>query len=170
MFILNLALGIALLFLGRKMFWLFVGGFGFLAASTLASRFLHAQAEWLVILLALGAGVVGALLAIFLQRLAIGLGGFLAGGYLVVAAMELIHFDAGGWTWLAFILGGVIGALLITGLFDWTLIFLSTFAGASLIIRALNLEFLYSALILVAASIIGVLVQSRLRKQEKDSS
>jgi hypothetical protein len=69
--VLQIVAGIGLLVLGRKLFWLFVSGIGFVAALALASRFLGGMPEWLQILLAVGVGLVGALVAIFLQKAAI---------------------------------------------------------------------------------------------------
>ena len=55
--------GIALLVLGRKLFWLFVGVVGFVAGAALATQLFEIQPDWLVIVFALGAGLLGALLA-----------------------------------------------------------------------------------------------------------
>jgi hypothetical protein len=167
MILINLTLGAALLFLGRKLFWLFVGGVGFVVAATMASRFLHLQSEWLVIFIGLVAGLVGTIIAIFLQRLAIFLGGFLAGGYLLLALMSLVNVDTTGLTWLVFIIGGVVGALLMATLFDWSLILLSSLSGATLIVRALGMDFMLSALLFVAAVTAGIIVQAMLLHREK---
>ncbi len=82
--ILNLLVGILLLFLGRRIFWLFVGGVGFVAAIDLVSRLAMPWPTWLTLVVALAAGLVGALLAILLQEVAVGIAGFLAGGYIVL--------------------------------------------------------------------------------------
>ncbi len=60
--------GAALLILGRKLFWVFVGAIGFVLGMDIASRFLQGRPDWLILIVALGAGVLGALLALFLQR------------------------------------------------------------------------------------------------------
>ena len=48
------------------------------------SDLLHVQPEWLALVIAMAAGVLGALVATFVQKLAIGLAGFLAGAFLIV--------------------------------------------------------------------------------------
>lgn len=59
--------GIALLTLGRKLFWLFVGLIGFEAGTQFAGRMFVAMPEWMTLLIAIAVGLLGAILAIFLQ-------------------------------------------------------------------------------------------------------
>jgi len=80
--VINLILGVALLVAGRKLFWLFVGAAGFVTGIQLATWFWQGP-ELLAIVIGLVVGVIFALLAIFLQGVAIGIAGFLAGGYIL---------------------------------------------------------------------------------------
>jgi hypothetical protein len=68
--------GAALLVFGRKLFWLFVAGIGFIAGLNVATSYLKGSPQWLILLLALVAGLIGALLAVFAQSIAIGIAGF----------------------------------------------------------------------------------------------
>jgi len=79
--LLRVLVGAFLLGFGRSLYWLFVGGVGFLAANTLASRLLEGSPRMLVLAIAVAAGLLGALLAILLQKFAVGLAGFLAGSW-----------------------------------------------------------------------------------------
>jgi hypothetical protein len=134
--------GLGLLVLGRKAFWLFVGGVGFLLGMQVATQFIQSPNRWLVLVVALAAGLFGAFLATILQHIAVGLAGFVAGGYVAwsVAGMlgwELESRTLGAWEpWLLFIAGGVLFAVLIGVLFEWALIFLSSVTGATLITQA----------------------------------
>jgi hypothetical protein len=93
--------GGALLLFGRQLFWLFVGGTGFAAGMALAADAFQGPQEWVVLTIAILAGLIGALLATFLQRVAVGADRFLAGGYVLLnVASELGHHD---WIWLAFL-------------------------------------------------------------------
>ena len=83
MAILNVLIGIGLVFFGRKVFWLFVAGIGFVAGLSLANSVLQGP-EWVGIIIGLVIGLLAALLAVFLERFALGLAGFLAGGYLAL--------------------------------------------------------------------------------------
>jgi hypothetical protein len=82
-------------------------------------------------------GLVGALLALFFQTLAIGLGGFAAGGTIAAYLAILMGFKA---VPLISIIGGIIGTILLFTLFDWALIGLSSVAGSTLVVQALGLK------------------------------
>ena len=127
------ALGVVLLFFGRKLFWVFVGVFGFLAGMQIATRVAQGQSELVLILIALGLGIVGAILAIVLQRVAVAVAGWFAGGYLA-----LRFANAAGWhdqttLWILFVGGAIIAAIVVSLLFDWALIFLSALTGAIIV-------------------------------------
>jgi hypothetical protein len=64
--------GIGMLLFGRKLFWFFVAGVGFIAAATWASRTFARESDFMVLLIALAAGFIGALLAMFVRWLSIG--------------------------------------------------------------------------------------------------
>jgi hypothetical protein len=162
MAVLRLIVGVILLTLGRKLFWLFVAAAGFVAAIFLVTRYVHVQAEWLIAVIAIGAGVLGALLAVFLQRVAIGIAGFLVAGYAVVALLQLAGVDLGRLAWVAYVIGGVIGAFLMTVLFDWALVALSSLGGATLVAEAFSLGPPWTAVIFFGALFIGIAVQSGL--------
>ena len=55
----TLILGIALLVLGRKLFWLFVGAIGFLAGMEFASAYLQGYSENIVLIAGLVGGLIG---------------------------------------------------------------------------------------------------------------
>jgi hypothetical protein len=61
--IILIVLGIAMLLIGRKLFWLFVGVVGFYFGYTLAGQFLPAESEVVVLVIGLMAGILGAILA-----------------------------------------------------------------------------------------------------------
>jgi hypothetical protein len=152
--------GALLLCFGRRLFWLFVGLLGFFAAFGFASKFFSEQSQLVTLTIALVAGLIGILLAIFLQRVAIAVAGFLAGG---MFAVELLQMT--GWQIhpsIAYIVCGVIGAILISILFDGALILLSSLIGAMLITRSLTLQPLIEAVLIAVLVVIGILIQSRL--------
>jgi len=161
---LRILAGIGLLAFGRKLFWLFVGLIGFVSGVHLATRFFPGQPEWMVLAIALMAGVLGALLALFLQWLAIGLAGFFAGGYIVVRLLYVSGLTTGGMYWVLFLIGGIIGLILVIVLFDWALIILSSLAGAGLITESAHVGHSGSLLLFIVLVIAGILVQSRLMK------
>lgn len=153
-------IGAALAILGRKLFWFFVAAVGFALAFSLASRLLDDRTGWLVWLIAIGAGLLGALLATFVQRLAIGLAGFLGGALFALGLIELMKLDVGGWAWLIYLIAGVLGAALISALFDWALVILSSLSGAVLIAQGLDLSQSQALLVFAAALTVGIIIQA----------
>ena len=67
--------GVALLTTGRKLYWLFVGVVGFVAGISLSRLLFKSETQWVLLAIALVAGVLGAVLALFLQGLAVGAAG-----------------------------------------------------------------------------------------------
>jgi hypothetical protein len=166
--LLSILAGLALLTLGRRLFWLFVGLVGFAAGIVLATQFVHGP-EWQVLLIALAAGLVGVLFALVLQQAAVALAGFIAGGYLVFTLLNGLGWDAGGpyWAlyWTLVIVGGVVGAALVLALFEWALIVLSSLTGAVLIVQTIHLGTLLAAVLIAVLFIIGVVIQAGLRRR-----
>jgi len=171
MSILFALIGLALLFFGRKAFWLFVAGAGFVAGIALANQILQGP-EWIYIVIGLVIGFFAALLAVFVQRFAIGLAGFLVGGYLSMQFLvPFFHLEYGWLPWGAFILGGILGVILVGAFLDWALIILSSLAGASLVIEAFNLRDVLGALVFITLIVIGMSFQIReLREDRRKSS
>lgn len=158
---LNLAVGAALLLLGRKLFWLFVAGLGFILALRLAMQFMpNAVSNTPAIVIALIVGLIGALMARFIQRLAVRLAGFLAGALIAITAIQYLAIDAGLWTWAIALLAGLIGALMATWLFGWALVIVSSIIGAGVIAVSLNLPANWAVPVFTAAAVVGVFVQS----------
>src|SRR5688500_8251535 len=136
--IIRIVSGLLLLFLGRRLFWLFVGLVGFFAGLTFAARFFSEQSGMELLLIAAGCGIVGVLLAFCLQKLAIAVAGFLAGGLFATNLLESAAMQVP--PLVPFLIGGIIGAILLLTIFDWALILLSSVTGATLLSRALPLE------------------------------
>jgi len=160
--VVNILLGLILLTLGRKLFWLFVGFIGFAVGFHYAASVWQLQSQLLLIGLAALTGIVGAVLAVFFQKIAVGLAGFAGGGYITLNLINLLGFRLDQLIWVPFLIGGFIGALLVFFIFDWALIFISSLAGASMVIQVLSLnpgmEFgLYLALVIFGLAIQTVL-------------
>jgi hypothetical protein len=170
MAILNVLIGAGLLFFGRKVFWLFMAGAGFVVGLSLSNRLLQSP-EWVGVIIGLGIGLLAALLAVFVQRLAIGLAGFLAGGYLALQFLvPLFHLQHGWLPWLSFVIGGVIGVILVGVFLDWALIALSTLAGAALVTEALNLSGGLGLVVFIVLIAIGISYQARELRGDRHKS
>lgn len=165
--VINLILGTALLFAGRKLFWLFVGVAGFVTGVQLATRFWQGS-DLLAIIVGLILGVIFAFLAIFLQALVIYIAGFLIGGYVFTVLATMLGIDVtGATTWIVYIIGGIIGLILVGFLFDWAIITLSSLAGASLILQSFLPQNAVGGLIFFVLFLLGVLVQGSFLRRER---
>ena len=162
----NAILGGALLVAGRKLFWLFVGAAGFVTGMQLATRFSQSS-EGLAIIIGLVIGLIFALLAIVLQRIAISIAGFLAGGYILTVLAGMLGMDAGALAWIVYVIGGIIGVILVSLLFDWALITLSCLAGASLVVQGLFPQNATGGLIFIILFIIGIVIQGSVLRHER---
>jgi hypothetical protein len=167
--LINVLLGGGLLLAGRKLFWLFVGALGFVTGMQLASNFWQGP-EGLAIIFGLILGVIFALLAIFLQTIAIGIAGFLAGGFVLTALAGMLGLDTSTFNWIIYIIGGIIGIALVLFLFDWAIITLSSLAGASLLVQAFLPEGGTGRLIFAILFIIGIVVQGSVLRSEKSAA
>src|SRR5437763_12683926 len=134
--IFSILIGVVILFVGRKLFWLCVAAVGFAAGVELAPHMVHEPSPLLALTIALVLGLIGALLALFLQKIAIAVFGFLAGGKLAgaIAAAFFVHYAH--YSAVIFVVSGLIGALLLLTLFDFALIVISSMIGAHLMYSA----------------------------------
>jgi hypothetical protein len=157
----NMLIGLVLLFAGRRLFWLFVACVGF------ASGYHYAQQVWaihspaLVLILSIAAGAVGAIIAIFFQKVAIVIAGFAAGGYIVLSLFYQFAGLPAQMLWLPYIIGGLIGAIILFFVFDWALIFLSTLTGGTLIVQMVAFNPWVEIALFLALVIAGVALQAK---------
>ncbi len=166
--IFDLVLGVILLVAGRRLFWLLVGAIGFVIGTMLAARFFQGS-ELTMVLAGLVLGLIFALLAIFLESVAIGIAGFLGGGYVLLSIAGMLGLDQNNlMTWVIFAVGGVIGVILVALLFSWALITISSLAGASMVVAAFGMTAATAGLVFLGLVIAGVLIQgTALRREER---
>lgn len=160
------AAGGLLLFLGRKLFWLFVAIVGFMIGSTYIPQLLPDQPQSVILTISLIAGLLGALMAAIMQKFAVGIAGFIAGGYIVYYMLQFMALQTGEYQWLAILAGALIGAVLAGSMFDWALILITSASGATLISQGLNLGMPISAVVLLGLFIFGIIVQGNIRTKE----
>jgi hypothetical protein len=158
--IISLLIGSVILLFGRKLFWLCVAAVGFAAGVELAPHLVHEPSPLLALTFALVLGFIGALLAMFLQKIAVAIAGFLAGGKLAVAIAAAFFMQSAQYYGITFLIGGIIGALLLLALFDWALIVLSSVVGAHLIQSAFALPPTGTGLLFIVLVAIGIVVQA----------
>jgi hypothetical protein len=155
-------IGIVILLFGRKLFWLCVAAVGFAAGVELAPHLVHEPSPLLALTVALVLGLIGALLALFVQKIAIAVLGFLAGGKLAGAVAAAFFVQYAQYSTVIFLVGGVVGAILLLVLFNWALIVVSSLIGAHLIVfqGAITLPASGSTIVFIGLTIIGIVVQA----------
>lgn len=159
--ILNLVLGIILLTTGKKLYWLFVGIIGFLIGYAVSTQYLHLQLNppWLIYIIAVAGGLIGAVLGIFVQHLAIALAGFIVGGYGAILLIELLGISKQVTNFMAFIVGGIIGLLVVASVFNWALYIISSWAGATLVVQAIGLQAVLGTIVFFTLFVLGMIIQ-----------
>ena len=165
----GIIVGALLLFFGRRLYWLFVAGIGFLTGLALAPDLLPGQPEWVILLAALVAAIVGAVIAFVAQKITIGLIGFVAGGGIGLLLLRKMGLVGEGTGWVVYLIAGVVGLVLILVLFDWALILLSSLAGANLIVTGVSARVHLPQetwfLAFIALALVGVVVQAGLSRR-----
>jgi len=162
----NLVVGSILLILGRKLFWLFVGCMGFVIGFGYAEHFLGPQPGYIVVLVGIVMGVLGALCAIFLQSLAVGIAGFMAGGYLTLLLLDAVGFQQTQMLWLVCLAGGVIGTVLLVFLFDYALIVLSSIIGSAQVVNSIPIDPEILIWVFAGLVVFGCAVQAKIMSVE----
>jgi hypothetical protein len=162
--------GLLVLFLGRRLFWLFVGVVGFYFGLQYGMKVFEGLAAWALMLLSIVLGVVCSLLTILLQRLAVILAGAMAGAILAIHVAPFVGLDRGvAGPWMAIVAGALLTAVLFSVLFDPMLILVSSLTGALMIIDVMpydpTVKLCYFALLFI----IGIAVQARLGAGERSS-
>jgi hypothetical protein len=162
---LEVILGSSLLMVGRRLFWLLLGAIGFAVGVETARRLVHGT-DLLTLAAAIGLGILFALLAVFIESIAIGLAGFVGGGYALVTLSAIIGLQGRTADITAFVIGGIIGVALVILLFDWALISISSLAGAAMVVGGLGLGPRLRGPVYLSLLLLGVLVQGfTLRRQ-----
>lgn len=161
----NLLVGIALLLFGRRLFWVFVAGAGFTVGAVLATDLLGQRSDGTALVIAAIAGLLGALVAVYAQKVAIGLAGLLAGGYLGHALGPALEGSLPAWA--VAVVGACLGAFLLAALFDWALIGLSSLLGAAVIAQSTALARPWPTVIFVLLVGVGLYIQARQRTRKR---
>ena len=161
----RILVGFLLLILGRRLYWLFVAAVGFLYGLELAPRLLPRQSQAVIVIIALGLALLGALLAVVATKVALGLTGFVAAGGIAAVVLQHLTIESGVVVLGIYFIAGIIGAVLFLLLFNAALIVLSSLAGAYLVVLGAEELRLISpapetALVIVLA-VVGIVIQAR---------
>ncbi|MBU1085989.1 MAG: hypothetical protein KKD05_00545 [Candidatus Omnitrophica bacterium] len=160
-----IVLGIVLLMLGRKLFWLFAGMTAFAIGLEYAGLFLPGKSDKIVLIAALICAIIGLVLAFVVQKIGLAIAGFLAGGYVSMMLIKELGFQLSWIPWVIFIVGGILGVILILVIFDWALIILSSLIGAFLIIQATGFSLYLTKILFILLTAVGIITQLTQHKE-----
>ena len=158
--VINIIIGAVLLLIGRNFFWLFVGCIGFAVGLQYAPLLWDVKSPAVLIVLSAITGIIGAVLAVVFQKIAVGLAGFAGGAYITINLLKFTGLEWDNLFWVPYILGGIVGAIILFMVFDWALIFVSSFAGAMLIVQTLDLNPHTNVWLLCVFFVLGVVFQT----------
>lgn len=161
--LLTAAAGVVLLVAGRRVYWLLVGLVGFVIGFSLAAEYLHGP-DWVTLAAGLGAGLLAAALAVFFQRIAIGVAGFLIGGLAVLWWANQMGWGEEWWVWALGFAAGFLGSFLTRIAFEMALVVLSSVLGATFVLEALQRPADQISPLMLALVAAGIVIQFFYRK------
>jgi hypothetical protein len=166
-----LGLGIFVWLFGNRM-WLLGAGAGALLGFAVLTWFPSLNTGWLAFFIVGGLavlfGVLGFIGKAFTKIIAMVVG-FIGGGALAVVFMDMLGLDLGFVTWLVALMGGLVGALLLSRFINWGLIIFASLLGSMLIVRG-AMGFLdvltgtIGSIVVVVLTILGIFYHARKAK------
>jgi len=162
------AAGIFILFLGRELRFLFSAVMAAFLASRLTPLLPSAWPSWSETAFVAGVALIAAILTAVNESAGFYVSGFLIGGY---ALTEYFAPNSLSIPLIPFIIGSVLGAIIIGVFTDWAMIIVSTFIGTYLLYGVLPWFWGDTAKILASAGIfiVGALAQVIIFQMQKHS-
>lgn len=162
--------GAVIMLQGRRFFQWSVGFIGFIFGAALAGFLFRHVGGWTALGYAVIAGLIGMLAAFRVRDFIVGIIGFLGGGLFALGIIDIVRnqltFTGLDWPDLVvFLVGGIVGWLMIELLFDWTMVVLTAFLGANTLVSALDrlvgIPAPVAVLLLIILGVLGTSVQAR---------
>jgi hypothetical protein len=154
-------LGIIVLTTGRKLYWLFVAVLGFVFGMYIARDIFQLNQDWMIQLIGLGTSVLTGIYGAFLRSKTIAVVSFIAGGYGASYVAGMLGYGSGELLfWIIFIVGGIFGLILLATSDEWALILLSSWAGATVVIKYTHPRLIIAVVVLLSLLLVGVLIQA----------
>jgi hypothetical protein len=157
--ILQIILGLIVLTTGRKLPWLFVAVIGFVFGMYIEMELLHMKSRWLIQIIGLVIGVIALVLGVYLKLIPIAVASIISGGYGAYYLAQLLGIKTGVLPWIFFVIGSVLGIILLATQFEWAVILLSSLGGATLVGKHLNPQHNIALVVFLALILVGVIVQ-----------
>ena len=166
MLIVRGVIGAVLLFLGRELNFIFAGAMAALIGFRLTPLLPPQWPWWSDTAFMITLALIAAIIVLLNERVGYFVSGFLGGGFLLV---EYYAPNVLSVPWLPFVIGGVIGSLILGLLTEWALILVSAAIGASYILNLFVLNPTAEVLVGAGLFIIGALTQVIIMQAQKQS-
>lgn len=130
-------LGLVLAFAGRRFLWLLIGIAGFVLGYNLMTFIIPGEEGLVQILVGVVAGLIAALLARRFAQLLLLVAGFILIGNALLAVGQMLGADGLLVELLLFVIGGVLGLILVRFALRTAVILICALGGAALVMQAL---------------------------------
>ncbi len=157
----GLVIGAALLLFGRQLYWLALGSAAFYFGLLIGPELAPNSNEGLQLGLAAVLGLAGIVFAFTAQRLAVGVGGLMIGALGGLWLAQPWQAELGSWFWAMPFVGAAIGGGLASMVFDFALIILSSWVGATIATDALPVAAHIRPWIFLGLVLLGFFLQTR---------
>lgn len=157
-------LGAIFLFFGRDLNFLFAGGMAALIAQRVLPNLPPTWPGWADLAFIIGMGIIAAALTVTHERSGYALSGFLGGAYFL-ADYYVPNFTS--IPWLPFIVGGVIGGVLLGIFTEWALMIVSSLVGAFFVVDLFRLSPEVKIMISGGLFLAGALTQVIIRRLQQ---
>jgi hypothetical protein len=164
MLVIRGVIGAIILFLGRELNFLFAGGMAALVAFRLTPKLPASLPGWADYALVIAFALIAAILVLANESAGYFISGFFAGGY---ALMEYFAPGVLTFPFIPFLVGSVIGALIIGIFTEWALIVISSLIGAIYATTLFRLSQTAETLVAGGLFVIGSLTQVILMRMQK---
>lgn len=112
-------------------------------------------------------GLLGALAAFFVQKIAVFLAGILGGGYVGFALAEHMGWVQQGFPWIPVAICAILGLVFAHFILKWALIILSSVVGAYLLVNLFHIGPAASAPLIIVIAAVGIWYQGSSGKSPK---
>jgi hypothetical protein len=168
--IVQAAIGAALLAFGQKGLPFFLTALGALAGIALAHMYFpHASNSLMIAAIVVGA-ILGAVVAFFIQKIAVVFAGILGGGYAGYALAEHMGWMQNGFPWIPVVICAILGIVFAHFILKWALIVLSSFVGAYLIVGLFQLSSAPATALVIVLTATGIWFQASTGKSKKSEA
>ena len=152
-------IGFLTMILGRQYYAMYIGAITFMLSRMLIPRFFPNQSMSSILVISIVAGILSGGLTFMLKRWLAVIASFLIGGSLVFGLGDILGLDPAFQTWTAYLIAGVISAVLCLLVFDFAITLLSALYGAALILESVHLPGFSMLIWLVLLGSFGIVVQ-----------